>query len=417
MPETKVLSKRFDIPGLNKVEAYRQHGGYEILEKVLKERIDPDQIVQTVKDSGLRGRGGAGFPCGLKWTFLDKDLSKPRYLVCNADEGEPGTFKDRYILERDPHSLIEGMILASYAIRAHKAYIYLRAEFVEPMKFTQSAINDAYANGLLGRNILGSGYDLDLYIHPGAGAYICGEETSLLDSLEGRRGYPRIKPPFPAVEGLFRSPTIVNNVETLASVTFIVGNGVEWYKSLGTEKSPGTKLFAISGHVKKPGVYEYKLGTTLRELIFEAAGGMIDDKKFKATQPGGSSCQYLVEEHLDISMDFESLAEAGTMLGSGAVIVYAEGTDMVEVTKELVSFYKHESCGQCTPCREGCHWLYQIIKKIYDGEGTMEDLEMLPGICDNMDLGNTICVLANAAIAPVQSALKYFFDEFKAKIK
>ncbi len=397
------------------IEAYLARGGYQATAKVLREHRPPE-IVEMVKRSGLRGRGGAGFPAGVKWGFIPQDRGVPKYILCNADEGEPGTFKDRQLLERDPHQVIEGIIISSFAIGGETSYIYLRGEFLEAATILDRALQEAYARGFLGKNILGTDFNLDVYLHRGAGAYICGEETALIESLEGKRGEPRIRPPFPAVKGLYQCPTAVNNVETLCNIPHIILRGPEWYASLGTAKSTGTRIFSVSGHVRYPGNYEIPLSATLRELIFEHAGGMRDGRKIKAIIPGGSSAPVLTPEHLDVGLDFESLAAAGSMGGSGAVIVMDDTTCMVKVGEVINRFYHHESCGQCTQCREGTAWLHQILKRIEEGRGRMDDLEILKDVCRNMK-GQTICVLSDSAAMPTESYLGYFREEFEAHIQ
>ena len=411
----KILTKNWDLKDSHTLKVYRSTGGYERLKKLFQ--MKPEEVIEMVKASGLRGRGGAGFPTGMKWSFIPKDSSKPRYLCINADESEPGTFKDRYIMELDPHSLIEGSLICCYAIGAKTAYCYVRGEFSFPYRRTEEAIAEAYQAGFLGKNIQGSGYDLDIYMHKGAGAYICGEETALLESLEGKRGYPRIKPPFPAVVGLFGCPTVINNVETLASLPYILENGVEAYRRFGTEKSPGTKLFSVSGHVKKPGNYEVPLGYPLKKLIEEDCGGMRNGKALKAVIPGGSSVPILTaKEAQEATLDYEDLAAKGSMLGSGGVIVMDEGTCMVKSLANLAHFYAHESCGQCSPCREGTGWARKILDRLEEGIGTPRDLELLLEIADNM-MGKTICVLSDALAMPIQSFLKRFRGEFEEHIK
>ncbi len=397
------------------IEAYLARGGYQATAKVLREHRPPE-IVELVKRSGLRGRGGAGFPTGVKWGFIPQDRGVPKYILCNADEGEPGTFKDRQLLERDPHQVIEGIIISSFAIGGETSYIYLRGEFLEAATILDRALQEAYARGFLGKNILGTDFNLDVYLHRGAGAYICGEETALIESLEGKRGEPRIRPPFPAVKGLYQCPTAVNNVETLCNIPHIILRGPEWYASLGTAKSTGTRIFSVSGHVRYPGNYEIPLSATLRELIFEHAGGMRDGRKIKAIIPGGSSAPVLTPEHLDVGLDFESLAAAGSMGGSGAVIVMDDTTCMVKVGEVINRFYHHESCGQCTQCREGTAWLHQILKRIEEGRGRVADLEILKDVCRNMK-GQTICVLSDSAAMPTESYLRHFQEEFEAHIQ
>lgn len=397
------------------LEAYLARGGYQATAKVLRE-LRPPEIVEMVKRSGLRGRGGAGFPTGVKWGFIPQDRGVPKYILCNADEGEPGTFKDRQLLERDPHQVIEGIIISSFAIGGETSYIYLRGEFLEADTILDRALQEAYARSFLGKNILGTDFNLDVYVHRGAGAYICGEETALIESLEGKRGEPRIRPPFPAVKGLYQCPTAVNNVETLCNIPHIILRGPEWYASLGTAKSTGARVFSVSGHVRYPGNYEIPLSATLRELIFEHAGGMRDGRKIKAIIPGGTSAPVLTPEHLDVGLDFESLAAAGSMGGSGAVIVMDETTCMVRVGEVVNRFYHHESCGQCTQCREGTAWLHQILMRIEEGRGRVADLQILKDVCRNMK-GQTICVLSDSAAMPTESYLRYFQEEFEAHIQ
>jgi NADH-quinone oxidoreductase subunit F len=368
-----------------------------------------------VKDSGLRGRGGAGFPAGLKWGFMPKG-PVTKYVCVNMDEGEPGTFKDRLLVEHDPHSIVEGVIIASYAVGAHRAFVYIRGEFFLGVKRWIKAIEEAYAHGFLGKDILGSGFDLDLSVHRGAGAYICGEETALINSLEGKRGEPRTKPPYPAQIGLWNEPTLVHNVETLANVPHIVNNGADWYRSIGTERSTGPKLFCVSGHVRRPGNYELPLGTPLRTIIEEHAGGMRGDRPLKAVIPGGASTPMLMPEHLDIPMDFESLAEVGSMLGTGAVVVIEEGTCMVEVARRLMDFFAHESCGQCTPCRVGTRHLRDVLTRVVQGKGNPDDLDLLETICAGI-AGHTLCPMGDAAVNPVLSSLKHFRDEYEYHIQ
>jgi NADH-quinone oxidoreductase subunit F len=413
MPE-KILLRNIDIPNSYRLDVYRAQGGYASWNKVLAS-MKPAELVDLVKRSGLRGRGGAGFPAGMKWSFVPKDLY-PRYLVCNADEGEPGTCKDRVLMELDPHAVIEGVAIACFAIEAHIGFIYVRGEFTLSAERLDAAIAEAKEAGLLGQNIKGSGFDLDVVVHRGAGAYICGEETALLNSLEGDRGNPRLKPPFPATEGLYRKPTVINNVETLANLPLIVERGAEWYTKMGTEKSPGVKLFALSGQVKRPGVYELPLGTTLRTLIYEHGGGTIDDLPVKAVIPGGSSSPMLTPDKLDTPMDYESIAAAGSMLGSGAVIVIAEGTCIVSVVRRLAQFYAHEDCGQCVPGREGIAWIVKILQRIEAGQGREADLDLLLDICDGLG-GRSLCPLGDAAVGPVRSSIKGFRAEYLAHIQ
>ncbi|MGH7410239.1 MAG: NADH-quinone oxidoreductase subunit NuoF [Candidatus Methylomirabilis sp.] len=411
----KILTKRFEIPGYGgAIEEYLATGGYRAIAKALKEHTAAS-LVDLVKRSGLRGRGGAGFPTGVKWSFVPKDPGVTRYLVCNADESEPGTFKDRDLITLDPHQLLEGIALASFAIGARTAYLYIRGEFIAGASILERAIQDATAHGFLGHDVLGSGFSLDLHLHRGAGAYICGEETALLESLEGKRGLPRLKPPFPATAGLYRLPTVVNNVETLCNLPHIVLRGAEWFSSIGTAKSTGTRIFSVSGHVRRPGNYELPIDIPMRELIFEHAGGTPEGRRLKAVIPGGSSVPVLTEQHLETRMDFESLAKAGSMAGSGGVIVMDDTTCMVRVAEVVARFYHHESCGQCTQCREGTAWLHKTLRRIEEGRGRKADLDLVLDICDNMK-GVTICPLSDAAAMPVESYLKYFGHEFEQHI-
>ncbi len=394
------------------IEAYFAAGGYKPLKKALG--LKPAEVIDEVKRSNLRGRGGAGFPCGLKWSFIPKDAQGQRYLVCNADEGEPGTFKDRELIRKNPHALIEGMAIAGYAIGAGHGYIYIRGEFSGETELLQRSISAARAKGFLGKNILGSGFSFEIFTHRGAGAYICGEETALLESLEGFKGQPRLKPPFPAIKGLFGSPTVINNVETLAAVPAIIANGGDWYAAIGSGKSAGTKLFCVSGPVNKPGVYELPLGTPLRDLLEKNCGGLKPGKKLKAIIPGGSSTPVLTaEEALAVKLDYESLAAAGSMLGSGAVIVIDESQCMVKLLQVLARFYHHESCGQCSPCREGCGWIEKIMNRFEDGRADRKDIDTLYSVADGM-LGRTICPLADAMAMPVKSFIRKFRSEFEA---
>ncbi|MQA24642.1 MAG: NADH-quinone oxidoreductase subunit NuoF [Micromonosporaceae bacterium] len=415
---TPVLTKRWLSPTAWRLDTYEQLDGYTGLRKALTGRVNgssgtpvhPDDLIQLIKDSGLRGRGGAGFPTGMKWGFIPQHDGKPHYLVVNADEGEPGTCKDLPLMMADPHSLIEGMIIASYAIRSHHAFIYVRGEAVHAARRLRNAVAEAYRAGFLGKDILGSGFDLDLVVHSGAGAYICGEETALLDSLEGYRGQPRLRPPFPATHGLYSSPTVVNNVETIASVPYIVLGGADWWKSMGTEKSPGPKIYSISGRVNHPGQYECALGITLRQLI-ELAGGMQDGHELKFWTPGGSSTPLLTAEHLDVPMDFEGMMGAGTMLGTTAVMVFSDQDCPVYATYRWIEFYAHESCGKCTPCREGNYWMVQVLRRILSGAGTHEDLDTLLDTSDNL-LGRSFCALGDGAASPVLSSIKFFKQDY-----
>ncbi|RMG56897.1 MAG: NADH oxidoreductase (quinone) subunit F [Deltaproteobacteria bacterium] len=409
-----VLTKYFDDENYRHIDTYMKYGGYSALKKALS--MSPDEIIEEVKKSNLRGRGGAGFPTGVKWSFVPKESEKPKYLVINADEGEPGTFKDRLIMERGPHLLIEGIVISAYAIGAHTSYIYIRGEFVKPARILEEAIGEAYEKGFLGKNILGSGFDLDVYVHRGAGAYICGEETALIESLEGKKGQPRLKPPFPAQVGVFGGPTIVNNVETIADIPYIIEHGGEKFASLGTEKNGGTRLFGVSGYVNKPGIYELPMGTNLKEIIFEHAGGMKDGRKLKAVIPGGSSTPVMTPDEIDVPADFDSLMKAGSMAGSGGIIVIPEGVCMVRVLEILENFYAHESCGQCTPCREGTEWLRKVVSRIEAGKGKEGDLELILEMCENM-MGKTICPLADAAGMPAVSFVNKFRHEFEYHIR
>ena len=405
-----VLSKRFKDPNGTWLEDYLADGGYLAATKALTS-MTPEQVIDDISKANLRGLGGAGFPAGRKWSFIPKETTKPKYLVVNADEGEPGTFKDRYIMERDPHALIEGMIISAYAIGSHKAYVYIRGEYFRSAERLQRALDEACGQAWLGKNIQGTGFDLDVVIHRGAGAYICGEETALLTSLEGGKGFPRLKPPFPAISGLFSCPTIVNNVETLACVPFIVRNGAEHFASIGTARQGGTRLFCVSGHVARPGLYEAPVGITLRELI-AAAGGVRDGNQLKAVIPGGLSAKILTADEIDVAMDFDSLMTAGSMAGSGGVIVMDETTSMIEALLSAARFFAHESCGQCSPCREGTGWAYRIVRRIVEGRGSVKDLDDLLAIAGDME-GNTICVFADAAAWPIQSYITKFRDEFE----
>ena len=410
---TQILFRNISMKDLHTMKVYEEQSGYKSLKKAFDQK--PEEILEAVKASGLRGRGGAGFPTGLKWSFLAKDVF-PRYLCCNADESEPGTCKDRELLLKNPHLLIEGMILCSYACRIETGYIYMRGEFQDLSFIMDKAIEEAHAKGYLGKNIMGTGFDLEIHTHLGAGAYICGEESALLNSLEGGRGEPRMKPPFPAVEGLYAKPTVINNVETLCVVPYIVNEGAEKYASMGTEKSKGTKLVSVSGHVKRPGNYEVVLGTSTREIIYDLAGGIRDDNELKAFIPGGSSVPMLPADQVDVGYDYEALAAAGTMLGSGALIVIDNKADIVETTLRLISFYMHESCGKCTPCREGTRWLHQIVERILQHKGQLEYINKIEDICDNMAF-KTFCPLADACVAPVVSSIKHFRSEYEEYFK
>ena len=408
MTLTPVLSAYWDEPDSYKISGYQRHGGYTAVKKAFA--TGPDEIISIVKDSGLRGRGGAGFPTGLKWSFVPQGDNKPHYLVVNADESEPGACKDTPLMMANPHSLIEGIIIAAYAMRANHAFIYIRGEIPHVFRRVNNAIREAYSAGYLGKNILGSGFDLEVVLHAGAGAYICGEETALLDSLEGRRGQPRLKPPFPAVSGLYASPSCVNNVETIANIPYLINNGVEWFRSFGTEKSPGFKLFAVSGHVNRPGIYEAPLGITMRELL-EHAGGVRNGHSVKFWLPGGSSVPMLTPDLLDTPLTYEDIAAVGSMLGTGTPMIFDETTSVVRAVTGWISFYKHESCGKCTPCREGTWWLSDVLHRFEAGHGTEADLDKLIEICEQI-AGRSFCALGDAAATPFPAALKYFRDEF-----
>jgi len=409
---TKILLANIDKPEQASIVRYRERGGYKALAKALA--MDQVAVIEEVKASGLRGRGGAGFPTGMKWSFVPRNTGKPTYLLCNADESEPGTFKDRILMERDPHIMIEGMAIASYALNCHLAYIYIRGEYEFVAKTVQKSLDDAYEAKMLGPSVMGKDYALDIFVHLGQGAYICGEETSLIESLEGNRGYPRIKPPFPATHGFLASPTVVNNVETLAALPWIIQNGAAAYAAIGTEKSKGTKLFSVSGHVNKPGVYEIDLGYPLLDFINNEAGGVANGRNLKAVIPGGSSVPVMTAaECPGVLLDYESLLKAGSMLGSGGMIVLDETTSMPETLSVIADFYAHESCGQCTPCREGTGWAAKILKNIVAGKGKKSDVDLLLKIADMME-GKTICPLADADVMPIRSFVTKFRSEFEA---
>jgi len=414
-PVEPVLLRNRGVENSTDIDVYIDRGGYEAAKKALND-MAPEEIQAEVTAAVLRGRGGAGFPAGLKWKFLDRDPQRTRYLCCNADESEPGTFKDRVLIETDPHQLIEGMIISCYALDAHTAYIYLRGEYANSRRILEKALAMARERGFLGENILGSGLDVEIHLHTGAGAYICGEESAMLESLGGVRGWPRLKPPYPATRGAFYEPTVINNVETLSCIPHIVSRGAEWFKSMGSQNNYGPKLYCLSGHIERPGVYEYPMGVTLRELIFEAGGGIPDGRKLKAILPGGASSAVLTPEDLDVPMDFDSVSKAGSMLGSAGIIVMDESTCMVNACWNTARFYAHESCGQCTPCREGTNWAARILGRIERGEGKPDDIDMILKICDNM-LGQTICALADGAVFPIRSILLKFRDEFERHIK
>ncbi|MGQ9903153.1 MAG: NADH-quinone oxidoreductase subunit NuoF [Anaerolineae bacterium] len=411
MMDKHVLLRDLDVPNIRELAVYEANDGYAAWRKALT-AMKPEEVTAVVKDSGLRGRGGAGFPAGLKWSFIPKDIF-PKYVVVNGDESEAGTFKDHQLLDNNPHQVIEGTALCAYAVQANTAYIYLRGEFLEPSRTLQKAIDDAYAAGLLGKNILGTGYSLDIHVHLGAGAYICGEETALLSSLEGQLGQPRLRPPFPAVQGLYAKPTVINNVETLANVPPIVLNGAQWYRQFGTEKSPGTKIFCVSGRVNKPGNYELPLGQhTIRELI-EMAGGTIDNRPVKGILPAGSSAPILPASALDTKLDYESMQAAGSLLGSASFVILDDTVDIVWAARKMIRFFKHESCGKCTPCREGTHWAMNLYDKIVSGRGSIQDVDMLGEVANSM-AGKCFCLLGEFATSPILSTLKHFRPEYEA---
>jgi NADH-quinone oxidoreductase subunit F len=425
MPEVRILRKWVDDPQQYRIERALEHGYYQVARKALTE-MSQDAIIDMVKASGLRGRGGAGAPCGMKWGFMPKEPTpqRPSYLICNCDESEPGTFSNRELIENDPHLLIEGMLISAYALRIRHMFLYCRGEFVRGAQRLAGALEEAYRHGFLGENIFGTGFSTDLILHRGAGAYICGEETALMDSLEGYRGHPRSKPPFPAVQGLYAVPTNINNVETLCNIPYLVANGVEWFRAMGTEKSTGAKILSVSGHVKKPGNYELVMGTPFKEIIYDIAGGIQGDRELKAVIPGGSSMPMLPKEQiLKTNMDFESLQAAGSSLGSGGCIVMDETTDIVQVCEVISRFYKNESCGKCVPCRIGTDFLHKIIYRIVRGQGRMEDLELMRGVCINlagermMD-SRSFCPLGDAAAWPIiWGGLKHFSHEFEYWIR
>jgi NADH-quinone oxidoreductase subunit F len=414
--EKRILLANMSKPGYaGSIDQYIAEGGYKALRKVFT--LKTDEVAAEVKDSELRGRGGAGFPCGMKWSFLDKKSGKPLYLICNADESEPGTFKDRQLIHYDPHQLIEGILISCYAVGAHVAYIYIRGEMALGAKILEKAIEEARAKKFLGKNILGKNFDCEIYVHRGAGAYICGEETGLIESLEGKRAYPRIKPPFPAVVGLFGCPTVVNNVETLSNVPHIINNGAAWFKAMGVPGSTGTRLVCVSGPVKRPGYYEFEMGKlTMRQLIYDLCGGLKDGRSLKGVIPGGSSMPVLKADQIDVPLDFESLRKAGTMAGSGGVIVLDDANDIVQSTLNVSQFYAHESCGQCTPCREGTLWMEKMLHRIKKGHGQPEDVDLLWEVADNID-GKTICPLGEAAAWPVKAFVTKYRNEFEEACK
>ncbi|HET9723075.1 MAG TPA: NADH-quinone oxidoreductase subunit NuoF [Actinomycetota bacterium] len=409
----RIVTAHWGDPGVITVDGYLAGGGYEGLRRALG--MTPAEVIDELKASGLRGRGGAGFPTGVKWSFVPQNTGKPTYVVCNFDESEPGTYNNRELIEREPHQLLEGLAIAAYAVQSHTAFIYCRGEFLWPGTVLQRAIAEAYGKGFLGPDVLGSGYNLEVVLHRGAGAYICGEETALLSSLEGFRGQPRLRPPFPAVEGLYESPTLINNVETLCFVPHILRRGAAWFAAIGPEKSPGTKIFSISGKVERPGNYELPMGTPFRVLLEEHAGGVLGGRALKAWTPGGSSTPLLTAEHRDVELDFEAVQAAGSLLGTGAVMVMDETDCIVEATRRMLQFYAHESCGKCTPCREGTWWVSRVLARIENGYGRPQDLELLLDTADNM-LFKAFCALADAAASPIQSSLRYFREEYERHV-
>lgn len=410
-----IILRDLDIENIADIDVYESHDGYAALRKAIKE-MTPEQVTDEVKKSNLRGRGGAGFAAGVKWSFLPPTVF-PRYLVVNADESEPGTFKDRQIMERNPHQFIEGIVISAYAIKCNHAFVYVRGEFPEAARILEEKIARAKERGYVGENILGSDYTLTITVHRGAGAYICGEETALLESLEGKLGMPRVKPPFPAVVGLYSKPTVINNVETLANVPPIILRGADWYKTIGTEKSTGPKVFCLSGHVNKPGNYEAALGAiTFRDLIYGFGGGIRNGKNLKAILPAGASAPMLTEQHLDVKLDYESVAAAGSILGSASIIVLDQDTDIVWATRKMTEFFKHESCGKCTPCREGTYWLWRVLERVEEGQGKLGDIDLLP-IVANQIVGRTLCPLGDFATSPTLGSVKWFRAEYEAHIK
>jgi NADH-quinone oxidoreductase subunit F len=413
--EERVLTRDFGVEGLFRIEVYRGQGGYKAAEKALRQ-MSPAEVLEEVKRASLRGRGGAGFPAGVKWGFVPQAIPKPRYLCVNADEGEPGTFKDRYLLTHNPHLLLEGTIIASYAVGIRAAFVYIRGEYEAVARRLEGAIAEAYKSGCLGEKIMGTDFSLDIVVHRGAGAYICGEETALLESLEGKRGYPRLKPPFPASVGLFQCPTVINNVETLSNIPFIIQNGAEWFLKKGLPKDGGTRIFSVSGMVKKPGIYELPLGTKLRAIIFDHAGGMKDGQRLKAVVPGGLSAPILTADEIDLPMDFDSLVSAGSMLGSAAIIVIDEETSMLDVLGVVSGFYAHESCGQCTPCRIGTSWINKIVKRMARGEGETDDIDSIIRLAANIK-GRTLCPLGDAAALPILSLAQKFRGELEGHLR
>jgi NADH-quinone oxidoreductase subunit F len=414
----RILSRWLEIPDLRRLEVYEAHGGYQAWRKALT-AMEPAQIIEEVKASNLRGRGGAAFPTGTKWSFIPRDSQKPVYVCCNGDESEPGTFANRHQLANDPHSIIEGLLICCRAVNAHVAYIYLRGEFAVQKRCVDEALAEARARGYIGRNVMGSNFDVEIYTHRGAGAYICGEETALLESLEGKRGYPRNRPPFPAIAGAFGCPTVVNNVETLSNVPHIIARGAQWYRSIGPSTSPGPKLFGLSGHLNRPGLYELPMGFPLKDMIYndDLGGGILDGKKLKAVIPGGSSFPvFTADEAVKVNMDFDSVRAAGSLMGTGGVIVMHEDTCMVDALRTIANFYHHESCGQCTPCREGCGWIEKLLIDLEAGRGQAEDLDRLIDVANHME-GNTICVLADSLAMPVRSFVTKFKDEFVEHVR
>ncbi len=410
-----LLMRNARVPDSHTLSVYAQHGGYQALAKAL-ETMSPADVVREVTKSGLRGRGGAGFPTGLKWSFIPSDTTDPVYLCCNADESEPGTFKDKWIMERDPHMLLEGIAISCYALRSHTAYVYVRGEYVRSIRTLERAVAEARQAGYLGKNILGKRFDLDVHIHVGAGAYICGEETGLLESLEGKRGWPRLKPPFPATKGFSQKPTVINNVETLANVPIIIQEGAEWYAAIGTPKNSGPKLYCLSGHVNLPGLYEAPLGLPLRELIFGRGGGLQRGRRLKCVFPAGSSCAVLTHDEIDVKMDFDSLAKAGSSLGSCGTMAFDDRSCAVRLALNTARFYAHESCGECTPCREGTTWLVKILTRIENGHGADDEIDLMLDICDKIE-GHTICFLGDSCAIPVRSLIKKFRAEFSDHVR
>jgi NADH-quinone oxidoreductase subunit F len=410
----RVLTQHWGDESVIPLAGYEAAGGYKALRKALG--MESSEIIDVVKASGLRGRGGAGFPTGMKWSFVPQDTGKPTYVVVNFDESEPGTSNNRELMEREPHQVLEGAMIAAIAVNCHTVFCYSRGEFLWPGMVLERAVQEAYAAGYLGKGILGSDYDLEVVVHHGAGAYICGEETALLSSLEGQRGQPRLRPPFPAVEGLYASPTVINNVETLCNVPHILNNGAEWFTSMGTEKSPGNKMFTISGKVERPGNYELPMGTPFRELLEDCGGGVLGGRRLKAWTPGGSSTPFLTADHMEVGLDFESVAAAGSLLGTGAVMVLDETDCVVEAARRLTQFYAHESCGKCTPCREGTWWAERVLERVESGYGREEDLPLLGEMGDNI-LFRAFCALADGAVSPIASSLKYFKEEYESHVR